>query len=621
MSKELSSLFAPTTGKIVDLKSIDDPVFSSKSMGEGIGFKSANGTIVSPVDGEITVANDVTKYAYGIKTENDIEVLIHVGIDTVNLKGKGFTSFVKQGQKVKKGETLVKVNLNLLKEKNYDPTVIMVITNTTSFHNIRILQNNGEIQAGQKIITLEKKKSLKSGKEASKSKKKQLAVDILKNIVGEQNIAGFTHCATRLRFNLKDNSKADLKKLKNLDVIQVIEAGGQLQIVIGTEVGSLYEEIRKIMTFDPDNSNTPSTNTKGKISTKIFDIISGSFTPLIPVICGSGLIKALVTILVSLKLITPKSGTFAILSAAGNAVFYFMPILLGVTTAKKLKASPYIGATIGAALLEPNFTNLLKHGTGSLTNFAGIPVVLQSYSSTVIPIFLAMFVFAFLEKLLKKIIPDKLHLAFVPFLSLLIMVPLTLIAFGPFGVYVARLIASAIKWLLGTSSILTGFILAACWIPLVVFGLHWAITPIMISNIATTGSDPLMGLIIGTVWCAGGAALGVFLKTKDTKLKEIAGTSLIPAFLSGVTEPIIYGILFKHKRIFGITILMGAITGALVGWLNLRATQIAGGLFTIPTFITVGSYLIVIAVSIIGTALLTYFFGFKSEKVKKDVAK
>jgi PTS system beta-glucosides-specific IIC component len=444
---------------------------------------------------------------------------------------------------------------------------------------------------------------------------KKLAEDILQHVGGKENVINLTHCATRLRFNLKDNKKANKDELERLEILKAIDAGGQFQVIIGPHVSSVYSEVMKIGNFGTGTSHVDEKTEKLSISSRIFDTISGSFTPLIPVLCGSGLLKALIAILTMVGWLSESSGTYSILSAASNAVFYFLPILLGITVALKIKVNPYIAATIGASLMEPNFTGLLQ--TGENSSFVGIPVVPMNYSSTVLPVFAAICVYALLEKSLKKIIHEQLHLIFIPMLSLLVMVPLTAIVFGPFGVYVGDLIANGTMLILDKSAVLTGFILGAAWVFVVILGLHWAIIPIIISNITINGSDQIMGLLMGSVWVTGGVALGVFLKTKDKKLKAVAASSIIPNVLSGISEPVIYSILLPYRRTFIISMIMSGLVCALAGAFGIEATQIAGGVFTIPTFHPVWAYIIVILVSIFGTALVVMIFGYENKKAKE----
>lgn len=343
----------------------------------------------------------------------------------------------------------------------------------------------------------------------------------------------------------------------------------------------------------------------------MFDTISGSFSPLIPVFCGAGLVKAVCAVLTMLNILQATDSTYLILSAAGNSVFYFLPVILGFSIAKKLNVSPYVAAAIGAALMEPNFTGLAA-AEGTVT-FAGIPCFVSDYASSVLPIFGAVLLQYVVENFLKKILPNQVHLIFVPFLTLLVVLPLTVLTFGPFGIYVGNALAEFINIMMANSAILAGAVLSAIWIFVVVLGLHWAIIPILINNIAINGSDPLMGVLQGATWVAVGIAVGTFLKTKDGRLKEVAISGFIPAFLSGITEPILYGIMFRYKRALIIAIVSMGVCGALGGLIGVAATQLAGGIFTVLTYLPVVNYLIVIAVAILLPVVLIMIFGLGEE--------
>lgn len=227
-----------------------------------------------------------------------------------------------------------------------------------------------------------------------------IAKEIVHLVGGEQNISSLVHCATRLRFNLKDNKLADKENLKKLSgILGVVESGGQFQIVIGSHVSEVYKEISK--TTNTDASEKSPNEKKGSIGAQIFEVISRSFSPLLGALAGAGMLKALLTILTMTGILSAESGTYFILSAAGNAVFYFLPIFLGITISTKFGANPYVGGAIGAALLEPNFTSLVNN-SGDVSYFLGIPVVMMDYSSSVFPIFIAISIYAVLDRFLKK---------------------------------------------------------------------------------------------------------------------------------------------------------------------------------------------------------------------------
>lgn len=444
----------------------------------------------------------------------------------------------------------------------------------------------------------------------------RFAKDIVELVGGEQNISSLVHCATRLRFKLKDSDNTNKQALQNLDgVLSVVESGGQFQVVVGSHVPEVYKEITKIANVGstPNSSDAP----KGSIGAQIFEVISQSFSPLLGALAGAGMLKALITILTMTGVLSAKSGTFFILSAAGNAVFYFLPIFLGITIATKLGANPYVGGTIGAALLEPNFTGLLKN-TGDISHFLGIPVVLMNYSSTVFPIFFAISIYAVLDKFLKKTIHKDVQMFLVPMLSLIIIVPLTVIAFGPFGVYLGNGIGHVISFLSTKSGIVTGAVMGAGWTFLTLLGLHWGLVPLMLANLAA-GGDPILALVAAAPFAQMGLALGVFLKTKDKKLKTLAGSALLPGVLSGVTEPIIYGILLRYRRTIPYIVIAGAVGGAISGAVGAKAMSFAFPAFlTIPAFSPIPLYAMAMLIAFVGATILTLLFGYEDKK-KKEV--
>jgi beta-glucoside PTS system EIICBA component len=349
------------------------------------------------------------------------------------------------------------------------------------------------------------------------------------------------------------------------------------------------------------------------ILNKILDVIGGSFTPIIGVLAGSGLLSALVAVLTMLGWVSKESGTYAILSAAGHAVFYFLPIFLGITLSLKLGANGYVGGTIGAALLEPHFSGLLSEGVEQI-EFFGLPVVLMSYSSTVFPIFIAVSIYAALNKLLKKTIYKDIQMFINPLISLVVIVPLTVLIFGPIGMYVGQVIGDGIEFLSSRSGLLTGAVLGAAWTFLTLLGLHWAIIPIAIANLAH-GPDPIIGMAAAAPFAQIGMALGVLLKTKDRDLKTLAGTSILPGALAGTTEIINYGILLRYKRTMIYVAVAGAVGGAMNGAMGVRMAVFSLPSFlSIPAFTPIGSYLLGTLTAFTLAGLLTYMLGFDDKR-------
>ncbi|WP_433922596.1 beta-glucoside-specific PTS transporter subunit IIABC [Paenibacillus taichungensis] len=449
---------------------------------------------------------------------------------------------------------------------------------------------------------------------------KKMGDDIVRLVGGEANINGLVHCATRLRFDLKDSKKAERETLEKHDgIITVVESGGQFQVVIGSNVAHVYAEIMKNRDFGGDSSSSAeSTGEKTSVLSKVFEVISGSFSPLIPAMAGSGMLKALLTVLTMLGWMSDTSDTYLILSAAGNAVFYFLPIFLGITLGMKLKANPYVAGVIGAALMEPNFTGLMDKGSD--VSFLGIPVVMMNYSASVFPIFISISIYAVLDKLLKKIILKDLQLFLVPMIALMIMVPLSAMAFGPFGTTVGDWISSGVTWLIGVSGILSGIVLGGFMTFMVVFGLHWGFTPITIQNIGV-GGDPIEAMAAAAVFAQIGVAFGIFLKAKKNKtLRTLAGSTSLTGLLAGVTEPIVYGLILRYKRVIPIVVIAGAIGGAINGHFGVKMTAyVFHNIFAIPVYTPTVVYVIAIACSFAVAAVLTVMFGYES-KTKDTVS-
>lgn len=436
------------------------------------------------------------------------------------------------------------------------------------------------------------------------------AKEILRSVGGEENVSSLVHCATRLRFKLKNKQKADKTELRALDgVLSVVENGGQLQVVVGSHVAQVYEEIIKAGNINKEQQNSSAEEQKGNMLARVFEVISGSLSPLLPVLAGAGMLKALLIVLEMVGWISTESGTYSILSAAGNSVFYFLPILLGVTISLKLGANPYVGGAIGAALLEPNFTALMDKAT----TFIGIPMVAMDYSSSVFPIFIAIAIYAVLDKFLKKIFPADLQFFIVPMLSLAIIIPLTALLFGPFGTYVGSTIANGINVLIGLSGLLSGAVVGGFMTFLVILGLHWGIVPIMIQNLAN-GGDPIASMWAVATFAQMGVAVGVFIRAKDKQLKALGGSTALPGLLAGITEPIIYGILLRYKRTLLYVIIGGAVGGAINGSLGVKMQTFAfDSVLTIPAHSPIPFYVIGIGVGFAIGLLLTVIFGYESK--------
>lgn len=450
---------------------------------------------------------------------------------------------------------------------------------------------------------------------------RKTAEGILDAVGGVENINSMTHCATRLRLNLKDVSKADDDKVKAVDgVVNVINKAGQYQVLIGTEVPHVYDEFEMLVKGSGE-AHLEGGNSNESVISRIFSAISGIFSPLLAPLAGSGILRGLLILAVQVGLISEKSGTYAILFAASMAVFYFLPVMLAFSSARRFGANQYIAALIGAALLHPNFLALLgNHGNGAMSSFFGIPVVLMNYNSTVVPIILSIWVYSYLYKWLDKHVPETLKLVIVPLVSLLIMVPLTAIVIGPIGVYSGEAIAHAVNWLIERSGILTGILIGGGWSVLVSFGIHWAVNPIMINNISQVGYDYICPLTFACNFAVIGVALGVWLKAKNKNLKNFAMTGVITIALSAIIEPTLFGMLVKNKKIFLAQIIAGAAGGAYLGLMKVVTNAfVFGSVTTFPAFITTNANIINgvigLAIAVVVGAVLGFIFTNKEDKL------
>lgn len=443
------------------------------------------------------------------------------------------------------------------------------------------------------------------------------ALQILDGVGGKENVSGLTHCFTRLRFVLKDKGKASKDKVSSIEgVIQVVEASGQFQVVLGNKVEAIYDEIMPLL-GTTDSQNEEHDNKVG-IGTKILNIVTAIFTPTVPAITASGMLKGILAVaaLIGLNVyhVDIKTfNTYIILNAASDALFYFMPVILARSAAKVFKTNEYIAMTLGATLCYPTLVELMT-GNKAVTLF-GIGITKANYVSSVVPIIIAVFVLAYVEKFVKKIMPDVLKIIMVPTLSLLIMVPATLMIFGPIGIYIGNAVNWAYHYIMNLSPILLGAFIGGIWCVLVIFGAHRAIVPIGINDVAKTGRQNLLAFAGAANFSQAGAALGVFFKTKNKNLKTVAASATVTA-LFGITEPAIYGANLRLKKPMVYAVISGALGGALMGWGGSYGNAFANqGVLTIPVYASAGTkafvcYILGCLIAFGGACILTVILGF-----------
>jgi len=441
----------------------------------------------------------------------------------------------------------------------------------------------------------------------------QLSRQIVDNVGGESNVISLVHCATRLRFKLKDMSNVNKEAIKELEgVISVVENGGQFQVVIGNTVGNVYAEIIKIIEIN-ENSNQSSNekeSTGNNIFNKAIDLITGILTPFMGALAGAGVLKGLLAIFVSLQWIDKASSTYSILFAASDSLFYFMPLIIAFTAAKKFDANPIMAVTIAGALIYPSIINLMN--SSNHIEFLGIPIITANYAYTIIPIIIAAWILSLLEKFCNNVIHENVRGILTPLICLVVIVPLCFIVFGPLGNFLSNIISIIYSFIYNLSPIVIGALVGGLWQVAVMFGIHWGFIPVMLNNISKYQLDTLNPLLGPANFSQGGAALGVYFKTKNKKLKSASRSGAFVA-LFGITEPAIYGATLKLKKPFICACVGGAVGGAITGYFHSEALALVSpGLLTIPVLYGPGfkGALIGIATAYILSAVLTYIVGF-----------
>lgn len=451
----------------------------------------------------------------------------------------------------------------------------------------------------------------------------RIAKEVLENVGGANNVAHVTHCVTRLRFNLKDDSKADIDKIKKIKgVMGQVNKGGQFQVIIGNDVSDFYKELLKLGNFKSSNNQEEEKGAKKGIITSVFDTIAGIFTPIIPAIAGCGMLKAFLGLFVALGLISTETQTYYIFSFISDAAFFFMPLLLAYTAGIKFKTSPFLAMVIGGVLLHPSFSALVS--AGEPVSFLGLPVRLVNYSSSVIPIILIVWLMSYVEKLANKFIPKVLRLVFVPLIVITVTAPIGLIVIGPLGTVIGDVLASGIMFIDSKATWTLPLIMGGLTPLIVMTGMHYSLYPALFTQLATLGYQTLMpGMLISNV-CQGAAALCVSIKSKNSELKQLASSTGITALL-GITEPAMYGVNLKLKKPLYAVLCGGALGGLYAGLTAVKGyTPSGSGLPGIAAYIgpemsNVVNILIACGIGFVATFIITWFIGFEDE-VNEDEA-
>ena len=446
----------------------------------------------------------------------------------------------------------------------------------------------------------------------------KLAENIVSNVGGRENVISLTHCITRLRFKLRDETKAKDEVIKNMDgVVTVMKSGGQYQVVIGNHVPEVYAEVLPLIGGGEEPAKEEDVP-KGNLFNQAIDAISGIFQPILGIMAACGMVKGLNALFVAMGLYTDACGGYLLLNAIGDGLFHFLPLFLGYTAAKKFGLKPMVGLVVGAIMCYPAVQGSALSAGGEplytlfagtmfesavYTDFFGIPMIAMDYTGTVIPVIFVVFFASKCEKFFSKRIPDLVKFFFVPMLTLVVAIPAGFLLIGPVAVFSSAIIAEAVMTVRNFSPMAVGAIVGLTWQILVIFGLHWGFIPVHINNIMTNGYDNVMMPFFACTFATSAVVLAIFFKTKDRQLKEMA----LPNFISGifgVTEPAIYGILLPLKKPFVISCIAGGIGGGFYGAFNFRKFMMGGiGIFEFPAMIEPDGGLGNLVVAVLGVVI------------------
>lgn len=450
-------------------------------------------------------------------------------------------------------------------------------------------------------------------------KYENLAREIVSNVGGRENISSLTHCITRLRFKLKDESKANDDIIKDMDgVVTVMKSGGQYQVVIGNHVPEVYADVMPLIDLEEDSTDKEDDARSQNLFNRAIDVISGIFQPILGIMAACGMVKGFNALFIALGLYSDTSGGYLVLNAIGDGLFNYMPLFLGYTAAKKFRLKPMLGLVIGAIMCYPTIQNSALAAGGDVlytlfrgtvfessvyTEFFGIPLIAMNYTGTVIPVIFVVYFASKCEKFFNKFIPDLVKFFFVPMLTLVIAIPAGFLLIGPLATFGSAIIAEAVMSVRNFSPMLAGAIVGLTWQVLVIFGLHWGFIPVYINNIMTNGYDNVMMPFFACTFATSAVVLAIFFKTKNKQLKEMA----LPNFISGifgVTEPAIYGILLPLKKPFIISCIVGGIGGGFYGAFNFRKFMMGGmGIFEFPAMIEPDGSMGNLIVAVAGVAI------------------
>lgn len=621
-------VYAPASGRFVALWEISDPTFNSGLMGSGFGVDPENGRVFAPVDGTVSMIFP-TGHALGITTEHGLEVLIHIGIDTVNLKGDGFQILTKAGANVHAGEEIVRFDLELLKARGLEPVVITIFPNRAErdvvFHDLERVTQNSEVA----VVKLGKADVA----DMAKYEYGSMCQEILEAMGGKQNIKNVFHCITRLRIVPVNRDRVDIEKLNRVKgLLKVIESSGQLQCVIGTTVPEVYAEFLEISGFkaageadtEADVNGNPNSNQgtagdsvqekKMNLITRGLNTLASCVTPGLYAIVAGGMIKGIISLITAIGLVSSKSDIITVLNAVGDAPFYFMPFIIGYAAAKRFKVKEIFGIMTAGILMYSTFLSPAEGVKGYMFGFFNIPA--YSYKGSIFPVILSVWIFSMIYHFIDKRMLKNLRIVFSGALSFLIAAPLFLGFAAPLGNWIAAGMTGGFAWLFNHAGPFAGALFCGI-IPLtIIFGIKgWS--AVELQNLATLGYDYMLPNFFYSNLAVSGAVLGHALKMKPGEQRSAAISTGLVCIL-GITEPALYGIALPEKKPLYAAMAGGAIAGAAAMLLGVVTYAFSmPGITSIATYMDEGNnfmlLLIVMPVAWVSAFVISYVLSKKED--------
>lgn len=636
MKNRREQLYAPLSGKVVTLSNVPDPTFAEKMMGDGIAIEPENGQVVSPVNGEI-IQVFPTKHALGIKSETGAEVLIHIGLETVHLNGEGFETHVKQGDQVKVGDPLITFDLPFIKEKASHHVTPIIITNSDEFQIFEetpvtmvtagespLFKLTGEKEAEEKETPVSKSSSAHQGEYSEE------AEQIIAAVGGTDNIMAATHCVTRLRFVLADEDKVDQDALESIDLVKgSYTANGQYQVVIGQgTVDRVYAAMVKnsgVEEKSKDEVKAAGGNKQNWLQRGI-KVLGDIFIPILPAIVTAGLLMGLDNILANGGIFAEQSviemypqwaGIADMINIIANTAFTFLPALIGWSAVKRFGGNELLGVVLGLIMVHPDLLNAwaygdaLKEGSVPVWDILGLEIDKIGYQGQVLPVLFASWLLAKIEVFLKKRVPDSLQLLVVAPIALLVTGFLTFLIIGPVTFTIGNWITDGLVSVFDSFAVIGGFVYGAIYAPLVITGMHHTFLAVDLQLIGSIGATFLWPILALSNIAQGSAAFAMMFVAKDERLKGLAGTSGISAWL-GITEPALFGVNLRYRYPFVAAMIGSAIAGGYITMRKVMASSVGvGGVPGIFSIIPDGwlSFIIGIVIVMIVPFVITFIIA------------